>query len=480
MISIQCPTLPASVVRQETTPDNEQALAQLAALRGSFQRKIVVLDDDPTGVQTVHGLSVYTDWLPETMDRAFSDAGDMFFILTNSRGMTVDQTTETHRQLARNIYEAAERCHQQFIIISRSDSTLRGHYPLETNLLREQLEALGHPRFDGEILYPFFLEGGRFTLDNTHYVLEGDHLTPAGQTEFARDKSFGYSHSYLPNWCEEKTQGRTKAEEVCCITLDDLRSGSADRVVQKLEAVCDFGKVVVNSTCYADVALFSAALMQVLNQGGNYIIRGAAAIAKVLGGVPDKPLLSRDQLMQDGLASGGVIVVGSYVHKTTRQLQALKQSSLPITYIEFDARKGLDELALHVEVSRVIELVQQTIAKGQSVCVYTTREVVSLEGADRDTQLELSVRISDALTGVIRNLEQQPAFIIAKGGITSYDVGVRALGVRQATVMGQIKPGIPVWMTGPESKFPGMPYIIFPGNVGDEQTLRDIVATLIG
>ena len=29
------------------------------------RKKLVVLDDDPTGVQTVHDVSVYTHWMPE-------------------------------------------------------------------------------------------------------------------------------------------------------------------------------------------------------------------------------------------------------------------------------------------------------------------------------------------------------------------------------------------------------------------------------
>ena len=75
-------------------------------------------------------------------------------------------------------------------------------------------------------------------------------------------------------------------------------------------------------------------------------------------------------------------------------------------------------------------------------------------------------------------LHVKPAYIIAKGGITSSDVGTKALKVKKALVMGQIQKGIPVWLTGEESKFPGMPYIIFPGNVGDKDTLRLIVEEL--
>ena len=44
--------------------------------------------------------------------------------------------------------------------------------------------------------------------------------------------------------------------------------------------------------------------------------------------------------------------------------------------------------------------------------------------------------------------------------------------------MGQIQPGIPVWKLGPESRFPGLPYIIFPGNVGSDDTLKKVVKIL--
>jgi len=48
-----------------------------------------------------------------------------------------------------------------------------------------------------------------------------------------------------------------------------------------------------------------------------------------------------------------------------------------------------------------------------------------------------------------------------------------------ALVMGQIFPGIPLWLTGEESKFPKMPYVIFPGNVGSNTALYDVVQKLM-
>ena len=116
--------------------------------------------------------------------------------------------------------------------------------------------------------------------------------------------------------------------------------------------------------------------------------------------------------------------------------------------------------------------------KGTTVVIYTSRELVVPDTADKDKILGLSVEISNALTRIVHLLTLKPKFIIAKGGITSSDVATKGLSVRKAMVMGQIKKGIPVWMTGPESKFPDMPYIIFPGNVGEASTLREIVEEL--
>lgn len=128
----------------------------------------------------------------------------------------------------------------------------------------------------------------------------------------------------------------------------------------------------------------------------------------------------------------------------------------------------------------LLSRVEELLPAGKSAAVFTRRDRLDLPMADKDRQLQISTEISDALTGVIGRLSIRPSFIVAKGGITSSDVGVKALRVRKALVKGQIRPGIPVWQTGEESRFPGLPYVIFPGNVGAEDDLRRIAETLIG
>jgi uncharacterized protein YgbK (DUF1537 family) len=373
----------------------------------------------------------------------------------------------------------SEKTGTDFILISRSDSTLRGHYPLETQTLKEQLEALGPRRFDGEIICPFFQEGGRFTLGDVHYVREGSQLTPASQTEFARDKTFGYRSSHLGDWCEEKTGGAYPAREMIYIGLPDLRAANITAIESQLLGCSDFNKVIVNAIDTLDVKVFAIAFLRALARGKHFLLRSAAAIPKVLGGIPDRPLLARNELIDTNSPHAGIVLIGSHVNKTTRQLEELQHCRVPIEPIAFDQHLVLVAGGLQGEVARVIALVEEHLTRGRSVVVYTRRERLDLNTDNKDQQLHLSVAISNAVTSIIAGLSVRPAFIIGKGGITSSDVGTKALGVLRATVMGQIRPGIPVWMTGPESKFPGMPFIIFPGNVGEVSTLREIVETLL-
>ena len=472
--------LPVSVL--ETLPAIYEAAVDglLAAELDALQQTVVVLDDDPTGIQTVHGVFVYTDWSEETLTEALADGAPMFFVLTNSRGMTTSETAQVHADISRNLAAASEKTGRDFILISRSDSTLRGHYPLETETLRAGLEQQTGKVFDGEIIMPFFLEGGRYTIGNVHYVKEGDWLIPAGQTEFAKDKSFGYTHSDLPHWCEEKSGGAYKAEDVLCISIEELRAGDYDAIADRLLSVKHFGKIIVNAAAYADVKAFGIAFCRAVAKGGQYLFRSAATITKVLGGVPDRPLLTKAELTASGSGNGGIVLVGSHVNKTTAQLAELRNCRYPMEFIEFNQHLVLEEGGLEREVARVIALAEENICKGRSVAVYTRRERFDLDTDDPDKQLEVSVRISDAVTSIIGKLTVQPGFIIAKGGITSSDVGVKALRVRRAEVMGQVRPGIPVWLTGAESKFPGMPYIIFHGNVGSVDDLRVIAELLMG
>ncbi len=450
----------------------------LFSLIKESRKKIIVLDDDPTGVQTVHDISVYTDWSEESIYSGFNEENRLFYILTNSRGFTVEQTTKCHTEIIERVNKISQETGKEYMIISRGDSTLRGHYPLETELLRKGFEADGKKHIDGEIICPFFKEGGRFTIDNVHYVKTGDELVPAGQTEFAKDKTFGYASSNLCEYIEEKTQGKYKAQDVTIISLDELRNVKIDEVTEKLLKVNNFRKIVVNAIDYCDLKVFAIALYKAMKQGKNYMFRVAAAIVKVVGGISDKPLLTRKDMVIKETSNGGIVVVGSHTQKTTSQVEELKKLK-DLIFIEFNSDLVLDEKAFEKEITDTLAKEEKFIGEGKTVVVYTKRKLLVVENDTKEEALIRSVKISDAVQSLVGKLNIIPAFVIAKGGITSSDVGTKALHVKRANVLGQIRPGIPVWQTGEESRFPMTPYIIFPGNVGEITTLREAVEILL-
>ncbi|MCF0261715.1 MAG: hydroxyacid dehydrogenase [Sphaerochaetaceae bacterium] len=441
--------------------------------------KIIVLDDDPTGVQTVHDISVYTDWSCESIEDGFNDKNKVFFILTNSRGFTQKETIKVHTEIAKNIASVAKRLGRQFVIVSRSDSTLRGHYPVETEVLKSVLEDEGLASFDAEVLCPYFREGGRFTIGNVHYVKEGAYLTPAGQTEFAKDKTFGYCASNMCEYVEEKTQGSYKACDVVCISLDDIRALNIDKITKQLMGVSGFNKIVVNAVSDVDVKVFCIALYRAMKSGKRFMMRTAASIVKVMGGISNQPLLTREQMICNNTTAGGIIVVGSHTAKTTAQLEALKGLK-DVEFCLFDSDLVLDEAKFEKEKARVQSWVDGVISSGKTAVVYTKRKLLVVENDTKEEALIRSVKISNAVQSFVANLKEAPAFVMAKGGITSSDIGTKALKVKRANVLGQIQPSVPVWQLGVESRFPGTPFVIFPGNTGDETTLRSAAAILMG
>lgn len=444
-----------------------------------LKRKIIVLDDDPTGIQTVHGVSVYTDWTKESIRSGFQEKNSMFFILTNSRGLTEPETILIHNEIAENIAIVAKETKKEFILISRGDSTLRGHYPIETMTLKDTIEKYSELNFEGEVIVPFFKEGGRFTMDNVHYVKYGSELIPSGSTEFAKDKTFGYKSSHLGEWCEEKTSGKYDAENSIYITIEDLRNLQYEKIIESLSSVQNFNKIIVNAVDYIDIKIFTICIISAILSGKEFLFRSAAALPKIIGGISDVPLLKKDDVILNKDAKGGVILVGSHVEKTTEQLKYLRDNTIGIEFIEFDVNRIFVKDGLEEEVNRITAMVESSINNGKTVTVYTSRKLLAINTEDKNKILEASVNISNSLVQIISKLSTAPKFIIAKGGITSSDVGTKALKVKKAKVMGQIEPGIPVWMTGNESKFPGLPYIIFPGNVGEKNTLNTIVNKLI-
>ena len=444
----------------------------------NIKRKIIVLDDDPTGIQTVHSIPVYTCWDRAVLRQIMQDRHKLIYILTNSRALTTAETIKLHRKLTSDLIKITLKEGKEFLLISRSDSTLRGHYPVETQTIYEELSK--SEEIDGEIIIPFFFEGGRFTFNNVHYIKEQGLLIPIAQTEFSHDTVFGYKSSNLKEWIEEKTVYQYTASKITSITLKILREKDIEGILQQLLKVNNFNKVIVNAVEYTDLKVFLIALSESISRGKNFLFRTAASFVQIIGGIYSKPLLKSEFLYPQKKPSvPGLIIIGSYVQKTTQQMEKLKELS-DLFWIEWEVNQAKMLESLNTEIERVTAEVEKGFNTGKDVCVYTSRKYSKSDSKIKNSNeyFIFSSRISEGLVRVVQALKIKPSFIVAKGGITSSDIGVKGLRVKKAMVMGQIQPGVPVWELGPESRFPGVPYVVFPGNVGTDDTLKKVVEIL--
>ena len=364
-------------------------LPEIRAAIEASTSKIVVLDDDPTGTQTVADVPVLTDWSVDNLAEELANDLPTFYVLTNSRSMTPSEAEALNSEIGRNLSEAAGRIGKGIIVASRSDSTLRGHFPREVEAIAN---SVGQD-FDGWLFAPYFLEGGRYTINDIHYVAEGEWLTPAGQTEFAKDSAFPFKASELHQWVEEKTGGRVSADSVTGISLDDVRQGGPDKVTERLMTVSDGAIFFVNAVSMRDMEVFVQGLLEAERRGKRFLYRTAASFLRARFGQSGRSLLTGEELGTDG-PGGALIVVGSYVPRTTSQLTHLIDNG-DAHIIEINVPRLLSALEHDDEINRVTEDANQNLSEGNDVAIFTSRKVVT--GDDAEASLSISHSVSQGL-----------------------------------------------------------------------------------
>ena len=394
--------------------------------------KMVVLDDDPTGIQTVHGCLLITQWDEQSVRQGFEDEQPFFYILTNTRAMTREDAERVTREAMEMVVKVNDDYNYRLIIVSRSDSCLRGHFPLETDVMRGVLVRHGLPVSAKTPFCPAFIEAGRVTIDGVHYMKDGSKLIPVSETEFARDNVFAYHTSVLRDYIKEKGANP-----------DDY--------------------TVVNAQGYDELRAFADTILSG-NTTEHIVIRSSSSLPKAISGIADKPLLDRSILKGKGV---GCFVVGSHVKKTTSQLEQLLQAEGTCA-IEVDVQRILDDADAMMQ--ETLDTIQQVVDNHLTPVVYTSRQEIRL--TDADQRQHLGQQVSDFLVDIVRRLPYTPSYLVGKGGITSHDILTKGLNIRSARVLGQIINSVPCVMTH------DFPYIIFPGNVGSETSLRDVYLKL--
>lgn len=427
------------------------------------QPKIIVLDDDPTGSQTVHSCLLLMRWDVDTLRQGLRDESPIFFVLTNTRALSPAAAEAVTREVCQNLKQAiALEGVQEFLVVSRSDSTLRGHYPIETDVMAAELGP-----FDAHFLVPAFFEGGRITRDSRHYLMVNGEPVPVHETEFAKDSVFGYSTSYLPDYVAEKTDGGIVAQDVQRFTLSDLRSGCLDRLMALKGNVCG----VVDGEAQADLDLFAQDVLTAAAQGKRFLFRSAASILTALAALPPQPIDADHMGSYVRDSKPGAIIVGSHVKKTTEQLEHLLQAP-GVVGLEVNVAdlRDADEDAREILLFNLIKQVNTAHRESLTPVVYTSRQELSFDTVQ--ARLDFGLGVSRFLMDVIQKLPMDIGFLISKGGITSNDTLSTGLALTTARLLGQILPGVSVVRTPADhGQFPHLPVVLFPGNVGDATAL---------
>lgn len=482
-------------------PAEVQIPAQLvadavAASSATSPRILVVLDDDPTGTQSVADLAVLTRWDVADFTWAFTHIREnqtkpAVYVLTNTRSLDPAEAAARNEEVVRNALAAAAgnsggpRLRLGFV--SRSDSTLRGHYPLEPDVIAATVAAETGEATDGVVIVPAFPDAGRVTIGGVHYM-RGDagSLTPVAETEFAKDASFGFINSEMAKYVEEKSQGRFPAGDVIVLDLNIIRAGasaqdpaiSAKAIADALESASNSTPIVADIVTENDFRALALGLEEAERRGKKLLYRVGPPFVRGRIGQEIRTALTSTEAYAGNTPStaGGLIVVGSHVGVTTRQLNDLTAEHSSAHIIEIDVEKLLDAEA-DAYIAAVVSDVVDALRKGD-VIVHTSRLLIKTD--DAAASLKIARTVSAAVVSVVnRTLKTfPPRFVIAKGGITSSDVAAHGLEIRHAIVRGPMLPGIVSLWEPVDGPAKGIPYIVFAGNVGDDQSLTQVTRKL--
>lgn len=411
----------------EYPTDTQDQISQILAT--SPINRLVVLDDDPTGTQTCHDINVLAVWDIPTLVTEFETNSPGFFILTNSRALPPSEAETLIRTICTNVASAAKSTGNKVDIVLRGDSTLRGHFPLEPDVAQSVFGVA-----DGLVLAPFFFQGGRFTIDDVHYVAEGDQLVPAGETQFAKDATFGYKSSNLRDYVQEKAPGRFSKEQLYSVTINEIRQGGPEAVCAKLLDAPAGGVIIANAAAESDMHVFVAGLLLGMSplystpvyikltlpaesKGKHFLYRTGAAFVSTRLGIRSKAPITATQLqLPSPRQTGGLIIAGSYVPKTTAQLKVLTDrrgaaGQLAVIEIKVEDLVASPQTASDT-IARVVKETETYLAAGRDTLVMTSRKLIT--GGDKLSSLKIGSVVAETLVSVLQRIEVRPRYIIAK------------------------------------------------------------------
>ncbi|MDO5726968.1 MAG: four-carbon acid sugar kinase family protein [Bowdeniella nasicola] len=466
------PTLADLLAPYRSAPDITAADVRRA--RTGRTRPLVVLDDHASGTQSVANLPVVTGWSPEDLAWALSQDAPAVIVETGTRAMRAADTEVRDFDVTRAALAAANQLNIDIDIALRSDSTLRGHYPLETDVIAACIHDDANHHVDGLIMCPAYPEAGRITVGATHYVRDTDGIYhPVAQTAFARGPDFPFSTSNIPQWIHQRTGGRINAEDVLCITLDLLRSGP-DAVSNLLMQARRHTPVVVDAVSEADLRCLAIALYRAEARGRRFLFRISPQFIRAYLGLMPPPVLSGSDIaalrgeQSAAAAKTGLIIASQATGAIEEQLHVLRRRRA-LREVEINVPALLD----HRRDQHIAEVAARLI---QGLQVDHTVARLSREGEAGISEFRLQPRIATALLAIIRDVQGATPlrFVVSRGQMIANTVA-QGLGVRRAWVRGALlDEGVSLWQAdgGPAD---GVPFAVYAGSLGDDQALADVV-----
>jgi len=492
--------------------------------------KVVVFDDDPTGSQTVHGCPLLLRCDAASLRRGLAHPSPLLFVLANSRALEPAAARQRLAEVCRCLRQVLAEIRsddpqlgdgdlarrlQPLLLVSRGDSTLRGHFPLELEVIEQEVgqwlwaaaAEVEPPGADARFLVPAFLPGGRTTVNGVHLL----HGEPVHTSAFARDRLFGYQTSDLAAYIEAKSSGRVSATAVERLTLEELdaavlsedhrREGRPagpgfEALCARLAGLAPGAWVVVDAERPQQLSALGAAVRALTapvaaarwGRPRRFLFQSAASLLNGLVRLGPQPrdargLAALRRLDTVGQPLPGLVLVGSHVPLADAQLAQLLAAEPGCRLLEIPVAKvarvlegpASGALLASLEAAWLAQL-RQLLAAAQTPVLATSRgELPCCSAAERR---RLGLALAALMARLVGALAPGLGYLISKGGITSHTLFESGLGCSSVELQGQLLPGLSLVLTGPEAVVPQLPVLTFPGNLGDRQTLQQAFALL--
>ncbi len=438
--------------------------------------KFVVIDDDPTGSQTVQDCLLLLKWDCSTLVKGFESKSNLFFILANTRSLSENDAKFTIEEICKNIKAviASQVYEDEIIFISRGDSTLRGHNFLEPSALNSCLGP-----FDATFHIPAFIEGKRLTINGSHFVDQ----TPINQTIFARDKIFGYETSNVKNLLFQQSKSQINIEDIQNLLLSDieiLNDEENNIVFKKLKNLNKNKHVIVDVENYSQLNKF-ALVMKKLNKQKKFLFRSAASF---ISSISEKKSIPKVETFfsnlrirnKDKSFLPGLIIIGSYVELSTLQLKNLLEISncnpIELDVFEFFQITSSENnnKQRNLFKNKFLKVIRFSFEKGKTPVLFTSRKFMSLEYSE---QFNFYNSLSCFIAELVADLKYEIGYLISKGGITTNIILSNGLNADYVYLEGQILTGISV-VTCKLKNDEKLPIVTHPGNIGTKDSLLKI------